>query len=302
MRFSIVVPTHNRPDLLDRCLDALEAQDFPAAEFEVLVVDDGSNPPMDPVFAKHTALKNLRTFRTSGGGPAKARNLALRHAQGEYAVFTDDDCAPDPRWLSAFHRAFQLTPDAGLGGRILDSPLNNVCGRTSQILVSFLYDYFGARNGLNFFCSNNFAFPREPLQAIGGFDESFPLAAAEDRELCARWMLHGALHYVPDAIVVHRQFLNFRSFCRQQYRYGRGAFQFWLRRKDAGLGGLKLERGNFYTAMLTYPYPREPFFRALTMTLLLALSQFFTAMGYFYERSRMAEHAPAAPSPNGTRP
>jgi cellulose synthase/poly-beta-1,6-N-acetylglucosamine synthase-like glycosyltransferase len=286
MRFSIVIPTRNRLALLDRCLTAIEALDYPRDEFEVLVVDDGSDPPADAVFARHANTLTLRTFTTAGRGPARARNLALRHALGDYVVFTDDDCRPDSQWLRAFDQAFTQTPSAGLGGRIVDSPENGVCGRASQILVTFLYDYFNARHELNFFCSNNFAFPREPLLKIGGFDETFPLAAAEDRDLCARWRRSAELRFIPEAVIEHRQFLNFRTFCRQQYRYGRGAFQFWLRRREHGGGGVRLEHQQFYTRMLGFPFGRAPFGKALAMSLLLVISQFATALGYFEERSK----------------
>jgi cellulose synthase/poly-beta-1,6-N-acetylglucosamine synthase-like glycosyltransferase len=262
----------------------MQRLDFPSKEFEVLVVDDGSVPAVDPVFARYAETLALRTFATTGCGPARARNLALRQAAGDYAVFTDDDCAPDPDWLCAYAQAFERTPDAGLGGRILDSPENGLCSRASQALVTFLYEYFGARHELSFFCSNNIAFPRRLLLDLGGFDESFPLPAAEDRDLCARWRQHGELHFVPDAIVAHRQTLNFSGFCRQQYRYGQGAFQFWLRRRKEGAHGNRLERWQFYRALFLYPFGRESFLRALAMSLLLVVSQGATALGYFDKR------------------
>jgi cellulose synthase/poly-beta-1,6-N-acetylglucosamine synthase-like glycosyltransferase len=297
MRFSIVIPTRNRPALLDRCLTAIHALDFPREDYEVLVVDDGSVPPIDHVVARHADALALRTFTGSGRGPAKARNLALRHANGDYVVFTDDDCQPDRNWLRAYDEAFRRTPTAGLGGSIVDSPENGLCGRASQMLVTFLYDYFDARHELNFFCSNNFAFPRRELQALGGFDESFPLAAAEDRDLCARWLRQAPLHFVPGAVIVHRQFLNFRTFFRQQFRYGRGAFQFWLRREQSGLSGNKLETWRFYKTMLTYPFGRERFVPAAILSLLLGISQFATALGYFEERSKFQAQPTLGSSP-----
>ncbi len=250
-------------------------------EFEVLVVDDGSAPPAEPVLARYAHSLPLRGFTADGGGPARARNLALRQAAGDYVVFTDDDCAPDRGWLRAYARAFASMPEAGLGGTIVDAAENGLCGRASQALISFLYEYFGTKHALSFFCSNNFAFPRRQLLGLGGFDESFPLPAAEDRDLCARWKQQGELCFVPDAVIVHRQTLSFGSFCRQQYRYGRGAFQFWLRRRQDGSGGHRLERWRFYRELLLFPFGKENFLRALGMSLLLAVSQGATVLGYF---------------------
>jgi cellulose synthase/poly-beta-1,6-N-acetylglucosamine synthase-like glycosyltransferase len=270
--------------MLDRCLLAMQHLDLPSDEFEVLVVDDGSVHSPNEVFARYAGTLPLRTFRTSGLGPARARNLALRHARGDYAVFTDDDCAPHPHWLRAYQEAFAKTPGAGLGGPIVDAPENSIFGRASQALVSFLYEYFAAPHPLSFFCSNNFAFPRAPLLELGGFDESCPLPAAEDRDLGARWKQQGELRFVPDAVIVHRQSLSLWTFCRQQYRYGKGAFQFWHRRRNAGGPGNRLEPLQFYSAMLRYPFRRERLPRALAISLLFVASQAATALGYLRER------------------
>src|SRR5690348_833883 len=74
-RVSVVVPTRDRPQLLRRCLAALEAQTLPV---EVVVVED-----------------------SEGRGPAWARNEGVRRASGEVVCFTDDDCAPVPGWAEA---------------------------------------------------------------------------------------------------------------------------------------------------------------------------------------------------------
>jgi GT2 family glycosyltransferase len=264
----------------------LGSLDYPRTGFEVLVVDDGSEPPPDAVIARHQAQIPLRYLPHPGLGPASARNAALRRALGEYVVFTDDDCAPDPNWLNAFDEAFSRSSAAAFGGTVVDDPENGIFAAASQILVSFLYDHARTSpRGLRFFCSNNLALPREPLLRLGGFDTSFPLAAAEDRDLCARWLQQGELHFLSTAIVYHRQMLNLKSFWAQQYRYGRGAYRFWLRRRDEGTPGNRIEPPRFYLRMLCYPFSRAPLFKAVAMSALLGLSQLATAVGYFVERA-----------------
>jgi GT2 family glycosyltransferase len=249
------------------------------------VVDDGSDPPLDSVIARHSAQLPLRCLQQPGLGPARARNAALQQALGEYVVFTDNDCAPDPNWLKAFDEAFSRSPAAAFGGRIVDDPENGIVGAASQILVTFLYDEAQASpGGLRFFCSNNLALPREALLRLGGFDTSFPLAAGEDRDLCARWLQHGEMQFVSTAIVYHRQMLTLRSFWAQHSRYGRGAYQFWLRRRSEGHPGNRVEPLGFYLRMLSYPFSRAPFPKAAAMSALLGLSQLATAAGYFAER------------------
>ncbi len=287
LRFSIIIPTRNRAGSLDRCLAAIGQLDYPRQDFEVLVADDGSDPPVDGIVARHATSPVSHVYvRCEGRGPARARNEALRRARADYVVFTDDDCMPDPNWLATFDRAYTESPNACLGGKVVDHPDNGICGVTSQLLVSYLYEHGeNHARGSRFFCSNNFAFPRAALLAINGFDVSFPLAAAEDRDLCARWAAHGELRLVVGAVVLHRQNLGPISFWRQHYRYGRGAYMFWSRRLAEGQDGNRLESRAFYTRMLTYPFRSMPFGKALVASALLAVSQVACAVGYYAERS-----------------
>ena len=113
--FSVVVPTYERPASLARCLDALAAQTLDHDRFEVIVVDDGSAEPPRAVVARAAASIDVRLVEQANAGPATARNAGAEASRGRYVVFTDDDCRPDPEWLSAidvtaarhpgFHRA-----------------------------------------------------------------------------------------------------------------------------------------------------------------------------------------------------
>jgi glycosyltransferase involved in cell wall biosynthesis len=300
--FSIIVPTHNRAASLDRCLLAMGELDWPGDEFEVLVVDDGSNPPPAKVLARHAGKLPLRSFRTEGVGPASARNLALAQATGEYVVFTDDDCRPSPEWLRAYAEAAGRKPGAGFGGSIVDAAENNIYGRTSQMLISYLYEHNERTDELRFFCSNNLAFPRQALLAMGGFDESFPLAAAEDRYVCTRWLREHELAFVPGAAVEHRQMLGLRSYLRQQFRYGRGACQFWKRREIEDGAVNRVQPASFYTRMLAYPFGKVSFGRALAMSALLICSQVAGFLGYLKEQSRSRSSGRDSPGTSTQQP
>ena len=66
--FSVMVPTHDRPEALARCLDSLMGQEYPANRFEIIVVDDGSPRPLDPV-AVGRSIPNFRLIRQPRAGP-----------------------------------------------------------------------------------------------------------------------------------------------------------------------------------------------------------------------------------------
>jgi glycosyltransferase involved in cell wall biosynthesis len=282
--FSIIIPTRNRLASLDRCLHALRLLDFPADQFEVLVIDDGSSPPVDPLVATHAKALPLRLLTQQNRGPAAARNLGLQNALGDIVVFTDDDCRPSQDWLSAYRAAFQRDPQSAWGGTILPAPENGLYGNASQILVSYLYERLPKE--MRFCCTNNLAFPRQQLLNLNGYDETFPLAAGEDREICDRWSKHFSLQQLPGALILHHQQLSFTTFCKQQFRYGRGAFHFQARRQNRGESGLKIARFPFYSGMLQYPWKSHNPVQAATLSLLLAISQIANALGFFYERSR----------------
>src|SRR5690348_11661337 len=106
---SVVVPTHRRPRLLERCLRALCAQTYPASRAEVIVVEDGGHEgtPTHRLVddLSRSAPLRLRYLAVPRGGPAAARNGGWRAASGRIIAFTDDDALPDARWLEEGVRA-----------------------------------------------------------------------------------------------------------------------------------------------------------------------------------------------------
>ena len=105
---SVVIPPAIAPRALASCLDAFAAQTLPHGSFEVIVVDDGSEPPLalDPA---HWAEKfDLKLLRQQNTGPAGARNRGVAEARGEFIAFTDDDCLPTRTWFENLVAAFRV--------------------------------------------------------------------------------------------------------------------------------------------------------------------------------------------------
>ncbi len=222
---SVVIPTCNRPQPLARCVDALVAQRYLPGQFEVIVVDDGGERAVE--LQDHHGSVNLRVVRQRNAGPAQARNTGAALATGRYLVFLDDDCVPDCEWLVNFSQAFAERPARTLfGGLVASGDPHNVYIEVSELFIGvILRRYHPARGGIYFFRSTNMGLARDEFLQLGGFDESF--RTAEDRDFCDRWQQRGGgLVYLPGARVVHRNALTFRSFVRQHFAYGRGAFRF----------------------------------------------------------------------------
>jgi len=287
--YSIVVPTYRRPDSLTRCLEAIQGLHFPRDRFEVLVVDDGSpTPPADIVASlDHSLQAQLVSVRHAG--PASARNTGARLARGRYLVFTDDDCMPHADWLMSIDQWTSSRPGPlAIGGHTVNVLTDNVYAEASQGIVDYLYEYFGEHSApRRFFTSNNLVVPRDDFVDIGGFDETFALPAAEDRDFCERWIEAGnALQYAGDVVVSHAHTLGFARFNRQHFNYGRGAFDLHRSRAQRGERSLKIEPLRFYAGLVAYPLRRSRGWRGALLALLHLWSQVAYVSGYLFERLR----------------
>ena len=285
-RFSVIVPTYERPAQLAACIAALARLEYPRGRFEVLIVDDASaRPPLEVIESFGDALDLKLIVQTKNAGPSAARNLGARNARGEFLAFTDDDCEPDAGWLRAFASRFAEEPARVVGGRTLNALEDNPYSETSQLIIEVVYEHFN-RDGreARFFASNNFAVHAESFREVGGFDESF--RTSEDREFCARWRAKGlGMTYEPRAAVRHSHKLSPVSLWRQHFGYGRGALRFHRARAAEGDGPFRPD-ADFYAKLLRASLSRTPTGKAAQLTALLLWSQVANAAGFFYEKFR----------------
>nr|WP_246408600.1 glycosyltransferase [Parvularcula dongshanensis] len=283
---SVVLPTYARPAKLSACLEGLARLKLDAP-FEVVVVDDGSPEPVAPVVEAFSDRLTVRCLRQANAGPARARNHGAAAARGRWLAFTDDDCEPEPGWLLALVRALEAQPDALVGGATVNAVGDNIYADTAQDLVSFLYEHAKVKaadgEGFDFFTSNNMACAKASFTALGGFDETFPLAAGEDRDFGLRFKASGGpLLFEPKAVMRHHHDMSLSRFVRQQRNYGRGAFHLRARASEKGGGKVPFEGVRFYSGMLSYPFRhRSP--KPLARAVLLGLSQAAMVAGFAQE-------------------
>ena len=287
-RFSIVIPTYNRPEQLAVCLQACARLDYPRDCFEVIVVDDGGAEPLEEIVACFQGTLTLKLLQQVNTGPAADRNKGASEAAGEFLAFTDDDCAPAPNWLQTLERQCVASPDCVIGGRTVNALTGNVYSTASQLLISYLCSFYNAiPHNARFFPSSNLAFPIKQFRAVGGFDVTYPRAAAEDRELCDRWLHLGRrMLYASEAVVYHAHALTFRTFVRQHFHYGQGAFCFHRVRARRGQHRIRVEPPSFYLNMLRYPFASAPGVTATLLMLLFVVAQIANALGFFWMRAK----------------
>ncbi|MBV7340240.1 glycosyltransferase [Chloroflexi bacterium TSY] len=289
---SIIIPTFSRPAALQKCLDSLTRLAYPVEEFEVVVVDDGSPDSINPLIETFQVNLNIYLVQQPNAGPATARNTGAAKAKGTYLVFTDDDCALAPDYLSKLAHRIKDEPDAMIGGLTINALPDNLYATASQLLIDYLYDYFNRDpKKTTLFASNNLAVPATHFKAMNGFDTDFPFAAGEDRELCDRWQHEERnMTYAPELIVYHSHAMNLRSFWRQHFNYGRGAFYFHQLRGKRGQPQLMPEPFSFYLNLLRYPWTRRLGWQTWRLARLLFVSQVANMLGFFWESGVRTEY------------
>jgi GT2 family glycosyltransferase len=198
MVFSIIIPTvETRPVALNACLSQLAASVQSLDEsldYEVIVPSDNVRGPHAPLADWEIKFPFARRVQGPGRGPAANRNLGATHAQGDWLAFVDDDCVPDPNWLSAYAEAISQHPRGEVfeGRTIADRPKRRLDeGSPLNETGGYLW-------------SCNFLIRRSRFEAMGGFDERFRFACMEDVNLRERLKAaRVALIWTPAATVVH---------------------------------------------------------------------------------------------------
>lgn len=294
IQFSIIIPTYNRPQRLRGFLKQLTQLNYPSRSFEVIVIDDGSEPSLEPVVDGFRDQLKVVFLRQNHGGVAKGRHAGAVAARGRFLAFTDDDCLPAPDWLRMLETAMRSRPNCAAGGQTLNALPKNAYSSATQALINYLYEQFNAdKQQAGFFANNNMAMPRKLYHEVGGLDTSWPMCG-EDRDLCARWLDHGyGMIYVPEAVVHHAHDLTLSRFWRQHFNYGRGAYRFHktcaVRRKAS----FRLERISFYLRLPFAAFAEARGVRAVHIAGLLLFSQLANTAGFLTERIKPKELPPA---------
>jgi glycosyltransferase involved in cell wall biosynthesis len=227
-RVSVIVPVYNDPARLRACLAALNDQSYPPDRFEVVVVDNGSSPPVRTWL---TDSERIRGFSESLPGSYAARNRGISNARGEIVAFCDADCLPHPDWIEM--GVARLTDDTGahlVGGKIEIFPRDRLRPTAVELyeMVTYLRQReYVERRGFAA-TANLFAF-RSVFEEVGRFDEI--AKSSGDVEWCQRAVARGfRLVYADRARVRHPAQSSLRGLMRRVARLVGGARDIHRRR------------------------------------------------------------------------
>lgn len=118
IKFSVIVPAYNAEKYLERCLTSLVAQDLPAEEYEIIVINDGSQDNTEKILQQWAERhSNLRQVTTANQGVSAARNRGCDMARGKYLLFADADDRIQPNVL---HRIYEVLEKDELDILVMD--------------------------------------------------------------------------------------------------------------------------------------------------------------------------------------
>lgn len=219
--FSLIIPVYNRPDEVAELLESLALQK--CLDFEVIVVEDGSQLTCKNVVEGYQTRLNISYFYKENSGPGLSRNYGAERAIGEYLVFLDSDCIVPEEYVAVLKQACQAEKIDAFGGP--DRAHHSFTPIQKAINYS-MTSFFttggirGQKKAMEKFHprSFNMGFSRAVWNATGGFSG---LRFGEDIDMSIRIMEAGfKTCLLSEAYVYHKRRTSFRKFFKQVYNSG----------------------------------------------------------------------------------
>ena len=252
MKYSLIIPVFNRPDEVDELLESLCHQTV--KDFEVLIVEDGSQRDCKAVVDKYSDRLDVKYFMKPNSGPGQSRNYGAERAQGEWLIILDSDVVLPEGYLAAikksikneelriknydYHAADAHSDEcsnhnsssliinqnlAAFGGPDAAHPSFTPVQKAISYSMTSFFTTGGIRGGkakLDKFYprSFNMGIRRDVYLQLGGFSK---MRFGEDIDFSYRIVEAGhQTRLFPDAWVWHKRRTDFRKFFRQVYNSG----------------------------------------------------------------------------------
>ena len=221
MKYSIIVPVFNRPDEVDELLESLCSQTL--KDFEVVIVEDGSQIPCKDVCDKYANILDLHYYFKPNSGPGQSRNYGVERAQGEWIIVLDSDVVLPEGYLENVDTENLRNEVAAWGGPDATHPSFTPVQKAISYSMTSFFTTGGIRGGkakLDKFYprSFNMGIRRDVYLQLGGFSK---MRFGEDIDFSYRIVEAGHMpRLFPDAWVWHKRRTDFRKFFRQVYNSG----------------------------------------------------------------------------------
>ena len=261
MRFSVLICTYNRHELLSRALTSLidAANETPD---EIVIVNGGDDRAdkvvEDKIQAAKRRLIQIKLLKTVNKNLATSRNIGLTHCLGDIIATTDDDAEVWPNWVTLMKEAHHEHPEAGaIGGLVIGTNTDSQVGKVADLITFPSWQepqYVRTLPGVNI------SYKRHVIENVGLQDET--LFRGEDVDYNWRVQQLGyKVYFDPRIKVNHHHRPTVKAFLNQHYMYGRAYYL--VRRKWPDMYCVYPRRihrfrdvlkvGNFFASLLYEP-------------------------------------------------
>ncbi len=232
LSISVVIPTFNRAAMLAATLESFATQTLPTDQYEVVVVDDGSEDATPEICRSFASRMPLNYLHIENSGISAAKNIGILAARGRILLFADDDDIADHRLLEEHLKAHEQHPEENVAilGYTTWAPTLPVTPLMRYVteIGRFLFAYGSLEDGqmldFTYFWGGRSSCKRSFLAKHGVFNRQFRFGS-EDVELGYRLSKFGF------RVVFHRAAVNymtrpptFEGFCDRCERQGETLF------------------------------------------------------------------------------
>lgn len=221
MKYSLIIPVYNRPDEVDELLESLCHQTH--KDFEVLVIEDGSQNKCEEVVQRYLSSLDVRYFYKENSGPSPSRNYGAERSRGEFLLILDSDCVLPPGYIQAIDKELARRDADAFGGPDRAHESFTPVQKAINYAMTSFFTTGGIRGGKKkmdkfYPRSFNMGVRAEAYRALGGFA---PMRFGEDIDFSIRIFKEGyACRLFPEAWVWHKRRTDLKKFFKQVHNSG----------------------------------------------------------------------------------
>ncbi len=224
IKYSVIVAVYNRPKEIEDLLNSISNQKF--KDFEVIIVDDGSEKSSREIFQDFRDKINLSYFFIQNQGPALARNFGVTKSSGDWIIFFDSDCTIPENYFFEVEKYISKNDIDFYGGPdMMDESFSYLQKSINYSMTSLITTggIRGRKKSVDKFLprSFNMGIKKKSFDAVGGFSDIRQYG--EDLDLSYKLIFNGnksALIY--NAKVFHKRRTNLVKFFWQMFKSGKG--------------------------------------------------------------------------------
>lgn len=222
-KYSIIVATYNRIQEMKELISSLRAMTFSPADFELVVVDDGSEDGTGDYIQSLNTEFDIQYHYQQNQGPGAARNRAMSEAKGEYFIFLDSDVIVPDSYLSAVDKSVKEESWEAFGGpddsHASFPPLLQAINYSMTSFIGTGGTRGSTESVTRFYPrSFNMGIHRQVFESMGGMND---LRHGQDMDYSARIYRAGyKVGLIPDAVVYHKRRTSLKKFYKQIFNWG----------------------------------------------------------------------------------